>query len=570
MTVVATAGHVDHGKSALVQALTGTDPDRLAEEKRRGLTIDLGFAHAVLPSGRSVSFVDVPGHSRFLSNMLAGVGGVAACLFVVDALEGWRAQSEEHLRIVDLLGISDGVIAVTKVDLAAADVVEATIADVIRRVAGTALAAADVVAVSAATGRGIDDVRAALDRLVARLPAPADRGRPRLWIDRRFAVAGSGTVVTGTSAGGWLAVDDRVQIEPGGQIARLRGLEVHGEPTGRVGPGERVALNLAGIGIDDLSRGSAVVTPGLWHLTDRFDASITVLAALDHPVSRRGAYVVYIGSGEHPARVRVLGGDELAPGSIGSLRIHVGTRIPLVPGDRLVLRESGRDETVGGGEVLDVDPVLPARTAAPDRRWQRVVAERGWVDADQLARLTGEQVAPSIGRWVVDPAAHDVAVADLRSRVAEAKQDGLPLGQLDERQRALLADLDDVRIDNDIARPAAAADQLGGHPVIAALRAGGLSPPEPDAERDVLRQLRQRGLLVERDGVWFHPDAFTAATDLVAGLLSESPAGFTVSQFRQVAGTTRKYAVPLLNELDARGITRRRADVRIAGPGLRA
>ena len=377
MTVIATAGHVDHGKSSLVLALTGTDPDRFEEEKRRGLTIDLGFAHMTLPSGEELSFVDVPGHVKFLRNMLAGVGGVTACVFVVAATEGWKPQSEEHLRILELLGIDSGVIALTKADLVDDDLLELARMDVADHVADTFLADAPVVAVSSLTGLGLDHLARELDELIAGAGNAADRGRPRLWIDRVFAAKGSGTVVTGTLTGGRLAVDQNVAIEPCDREARVRGLQTAGRSVAEIGPGNRVAVNLAGVDHHDLARGHAVVAPYQWRLTDRFDASLHVLAALDHDVSRRGAFVAYIGSGEHTVRLRVPGTETLAPGSDGAVRLFLSESLALLPGDRFVLRESGRDETVGGGEVLDIDPVLRASRAAPDRTIDRVVRERG-------------------------------------------------------------------------------------------------------------------------------------------------------------------------------------------------
>jgi len=261
MRVVATAGHVDHGKSSLVLALTGTDPDRFAEEKRRGLTIDLGFAHTTLPSGAGVSFVDVPGHVRFLRNMLAGVGGVDACLFVVAATEGWKPQSEEHLRILSVLGLRHGVIALTKADLVDEEWLEIALLEIADRVEGTFLGRAPIVPVAAPSGVGLDALRAALDDLVVSTPASADRGRPRLWIDRAFAARGSGTVVTGTLTGGGLARDDAVVIEPGARTARVRSIQTLGTTVDTIGPGNRVALNLAGVGHDELGRGDAVEPP---------------------------------------------------------------------------------------------------------------------------------------------------------------------------------------------------------------------------------------------------------------------------------------------------------------------
>ena len=369
MRVVATAGHVDHGKSSLVQALTGTDPDRWAEEKRRGLTIDLGFAHCTLPpadgrAGEDISFVDVPGHVRFLRNMLAGVGGVDACLFVVAATEGWKPQSEEHLRILELLGLRHGVVALTKADLVDDEWRALQEMDVRDRLAGTFLADAPIVPASVTAAGGIAAVQAALGALVRDTPAAIDRNRPRLWVDRVFAARGSGTVVTGTLTGGSLSVDQ--QVHAGRRPVRVRGIQSHGERHERIGPGHRVALNLAGVEHTALQRGDAVVDPAQWRPTQRFDASLTVLAALDHVVSRRGAYLAYIGSGEFPVRVRVLGADSIRPGGRGLVRLHAAQPLPLVRGDRFVLRETGRDETVGGGEVLDADQILFAIGRTPN------------------------------------------------------------------------------------------------------------------------------------------------------------------------------------------------------------
>jgi selenocysteine-specific elongation factor len=569
MRVVATAGHVDHGKSSLVFALTGTDPDRFAEEKRRGLTIDLGFAHTTLPSGAGISFVDVPGHVRFLRNMLAGVGAVDACVFVVAATEGWKPQSEEHLRILELLGITHGVIALTKVDLVDDEWRELAELDVADHVHGTFLDGAPIVAVSSVTGEGLEQLVAELDQLVAITPAAADRGRARLWVDRVFAAKGSGTVVTGTLTGGAFGVDDQVVVGSAARPARVRSIQTLGTVVERIGPGHRVALNLAGVEHHEIARGDAVVHPGRWRSTERVDASLRVLAAVGHEVGRRGAYLAYLGSGEVPVRLRVLGTDALAPGAEGCVRLHLARALPLLPGDRFVLRESGRDETVGGGEVLDVAPVRPASKARPDRSVDRVVAERGWVDVDELELLTGERRTATVGRWVASPDAVEHLTAELRERLAAAGPLGLDTAALGERERALLATLDGVTVDGGLARPAAAGDPLVDHPVLAQLAAAGCSPPDvPDVDRAELRQLVRRGLLVERDGIVFHPTAIDAAAAAAARLLGADPAGFTVAQLRDALGVTRKHALPLAAELDARGITRRRGDLRIAGPRL--
>ncbi len=569
MRVVATAGHVDHGKSSLVLALTGTDPDRFEEEKRRGLTIDLGFAHATLPSGERVSFVDVPGHVRFLRNMLAGVGGVDACLFVVAATEGWKPQSEEHLRILQLLGLQHGVIAVTKRDLVDDEWLEIATLEVTDHVTGTFLEHAPIVPVASITGDGLDDLRTALDALIAATPPSADRQRPRLWIDRVFAAKGSGTVVTGTLTGGSLAHDETVAIEPGAHSARIRSIQTLGASVDRIDAGNRVALNLNGVGHDEIARGDAVVTPGQWRPTDRFDASLDVLASLDHDVSRRGAYLAYIGSRELPVRMRVLGGDALSPGGSGAVRLFMGAHLPLLPGDRYILRESGRDETVGGGEVLDIDPLTKASQAAPDRSIERVVAERGWVDVAELELLTGEAVEPAIGRWVTTPDELAATEQRLRRAVAEAGELGLDIAALAEHERAVIETLDEVTIDAGRARPADAIDPFADHPLSDAIRAGGFTPELPaDADRSVIRELIRRDELVERDKIVFHISAIHEAARVASELLAEDDVGFTVAQFRDRTGASRKFALPLVAELDARGITRRRDDLRIAGPRL--
>jgi selenocysteine-specific elongation factor len=569
MHVVATAGHVDHGKSTLVLALTGMDPDRFAEEKARGLTIDLGFAWATLDSGRELAFVDVPGHVRFLKNMLAGVGAVDACLFVVAATEGWKPQSEEHLRILQLLGLGHGIVALTKVGLVDGETVELARMEIEDEVQGTFLEGAEVVEVDAPAGRGVPELRAALDRLLAGTPASADLGRPRLWVDRVFAAKGSGTVVTGTLAGGSLAVDDDLVALPAGQKVRVRGLQSLQRRRERVEPGSRVAVNLSGVSHDELGRGHALVVAGQWRPTRTFDASLQVLEGLDHPVSRRGAYQAYLGSGEHAVRLRVLGEEAIGPGKVGAVRLHLPVPVPLLPGDRFILRESGRDETVGGGEVLDVAPVLAASKARPTRSVDRVIAERGWVAADDLARMTGERREPTVGRWVVAPPALDSALAELRAAVEGAGPLGVDRAGLTDRQRAVLPLLGGVVVEGGRVRPEAVGDPLAGHTYVAALEASPFSPPDPvGVDRSELAELVRRGLVVEREGVYFAPAAVDAAARRLADLLAHHPEGVTVAQVRDVLGTTRKHALPLLAQLDATGVTRRRGDVRIGGPRL--
>ena len=569
MHVVATAGHVDHGKSTLVKALTGTDPDRFAEEKARGLTIDLGFATTTLPSGAALSLVDVPGHVRFIKNMLAGVGAVDACLFVVAATEGWKPQSEEHLRILELLGVRHGVVALTKVGPADDDLVDLAHLEVEERVAGTFLEGAPVVDTDAPTGVGLDNLRAALDDLLAATPTAVDHGRPRLWIDRAFSARGAGTVVTGTLTGGRLHTDDELAVHPAGSPVRVRSLQNHHAERDELPPGSRCAVNLVGVAHDEVVRGHVLVRSDQWHHTTVVDASLRVLDRLDHPVSRRGAHVVYLGSGEYPVRMRILGPDALDPGTEGAVRIHLPEPLPLLPGDRFVLRESGRAETVGGGEVLDVDPTERASRARPDRSVDRVVRERGWVPVDELERLTGERREPDLDRWVVDPVVLHRTLEDLRNALADAGPRGLDLVGLGELARAAVVLLDDAEVEAGRLVPAGVADPLADHPFVAALAASPFVPPSPDGvDRGELRELVRRGDVVEVEGIFFASSAVDAAARLAARLLVDHPEGFTVSTFREEAGNTRKHAMPLLARLDATGMTRRRGDLRIAGPRL--
>jgi len=567
MRVVATAGHVDHGKSSLVEALTGTNPDRFEEERSRGLTIDLGFAHTTLPSGAGISFIDVPGHVRFLRNMLAGVGGVDACMFVVAATEGWKPQSEEHLRILELVGLSHGIIALTKVDLVDDEWRQLQELELRDRLVGSFLEAAPVVPVSTATGSGLDELRAALDELVGSTPAAADRGRPRLWIDRIFAAKGSGTVVTGTLTGGSLSADQ--QVRAAAHDVRIRGVQSHRASEQSIGPGNRVALNLVGVDYTQLERGDAVIHPEQWRPTQRLDASLHVLSAVRHEVTRRGAYFAYIGSGEVPVKLRVLGTEAILPGGNGLVRLHLARPLPLMPGDRYVLRESGRDETVGGGEVLDVAPVLPASKARPDRSIDRVIAERGWIDVDELEAITGERREPAFGRHVVSPDWMHATERDVTARIETAGELGLDIAELDDRRRWVVNLLDGVKVEAGRARRADTRDPLDDHPFVAALLAGGVAPPDPSGvDKAQLRELLRRKLIVERDGVYFHPATIEQVAATAARLLELSPDGFTVAQLRDDLGVSRKYALPLVNELDARGVTRRRGDVRVAGPRL--
>tara|TARA_Y100000741_G_scaffold68648_1_gene49705 strand:- start:847 stop:2565 length:1719 start_codon:yes stop_codon:yes gene_type:complete len=569
MHVIATAGHVDHGKSTLVKALTGVDPDRFDEEKERGLTIDLGFGVTQLPSGSSVSLIDVPGHIRFIKNMLAGVGSLKACIFVVAATEGWKPQSEEHLRILELLGVKHGIVALTKVNLCDEDLVELAHIEVEDHIAGTFLEGVPVIHIDALDGLGVNELRDALDDLLNILPISEDVNRPRLWIDRVFAAKGAGTVVTGTLTGGSLKVDDDLELLPHHRQVRIRSLQNHYEECFDLPPGSRCALNLSGVSHDELARGDVLVRNGQWHETTIFDASLRVLEQLDHSVSRKGAYVLYLGSGEHSVRMRVLGSNELMPGSDGTVRFYASTGLPLLPGDRFILRESGRSETIGGGEVLDVDPQLTASEAEPDLSVERVIKERGWVEATELERLTGKKLPSDVGKWVVEPSVLRETLERIREEVALSGPLGLDLSQLDERDRAAAELLEDLKSSGGRLLAADSLDSLSDHPFVEKLNELLFAPPDPEGvDRAELRELVRRGDVIEQDGIFFSPSALKEAGRLAAELLKKNPEGFTVSTFRESAGNTRRHALPLLGHLDSTGVTRRRGDVRIAGPRL--
>ncbi len=577
MHVVATAGHVDHGKSTLVRALTGSDPDRLAEEKRRGMTIDLGFAWTSLPSGCRVAFVDVPGHVDFLRNMIAGVSSASVGLLVVDAVEGWRAQTVEHVSILRSLGVGSLVVAVTKADLARSEQVAARCEEATERVGAAGFQDAAVVACDGVSGSGLDALRAALERTLRRTGESHDRGRPRLWVDRAFALRGVGTVVTGGLADGPLERGEPVVVvsAKGVYPTRVRGLECLGEEVSRAEPGWRTAVNLAQIHHRHVARGDVVVRKGEWHLTTRVDVELDVDPGLDHPVTRRGAFLAHWGTGVWTVRIQLLGGaTAIEPGRSAPVRIHLPYRLPLLPGDRFVLTESGRGEVVGGGVALDVDPVLPPRRAAPSRSVDRVVAERGWVDIDQVERLTGVRRRPTVGSWIVDPEVLAASRAELERSIAEAGPAGLALDWLDARERAVVDQLVDegrCLVANGAARSCDTAEEVPDSPFLRLLDAHPFDPPTPreaGVAPQELAALRRAGLVVAVEGLVFSQRAVSSAAAVIRGLLAGSPEGLTVAQIRDALGTTRKWVLPLLAHLDAVGVTRREGDLRVGGGRL--
>ncbi|NBY45358.1 MAG: selenocysteine-specific translation elongation factor [Acidimicrobiia bacterium] len=570
MTVIATAGHVDHGKSSLVFALTGTDPDRWAEEKRRGMTIDLGFAHTRLPSGETASFIDVPGHTRFLRNMLAGVGAIDGCILVVDAKEGWMPQTEEHFQILKLLGLRHGVIALTKVDLidASTEIVRRT--EIRTKLRDSFLSESPIISVSVVSSKGLDEIRNSLDVLIAESKQTAqrrNRNRPRLWIDRSFTSRGAGTVVTGTLIDGSLESDIELTIVRTQQPVRVREIQQHEKSTSQLSPGHRCALNLVGVNHAEIFRGDALVIQDQWLPSSMFDASLTIVPSLQHRVTRRGSYSVYIGSGEFAAKIRLIGTRELQANEKGFVRVALQTSIPILPGDRYILRESGRQETIGGGEILDIAPTLRASKAKPDRSVDRVISERHWVTAKELELLTGEVCQPMVGEWLTTPKLLDTTRKELAIKLAKTP-DGLEISRLKPYEQAVVLTLPDVVIEMGRAR-IKGASSITEHPYVGLFAKAGVTPPDTKTlDRNIVRQIVQRGLFVDIDGVVFHVSALETARLNVQKMLQQHPNGFTVSQFRETLGITRKHAVPLLEALDRRAITKRHGDLRIGGARL--
>ena len=550
MHVIGTAGHVDHGKSALVERLTGIDPDRFAEEKARGLTIDLGFAWVSLPSGAEIGLIDVPGHERFIKNMLAGAGGITVCLFVVAANEGWMPQSSEHLAIVDILGIDSGVIVLTKADLVEPAGLDAVRDVVAGRVSGTALEGWPVVACSSVSGDGISELLATLDRVVSATPPAVDVGRPRLWVDRVFTIAGAGTVVTGTLAGGSVSASDSVEIAPEGRVARIRSIQSHKKEVPSIGPGHRVALNLAGLERQGAERGDAIVRPGQFRITRLIDVELRATSVEGSGrqvgITEKGAHLLYVGSAEVPVRVKLIGVDAIAPGSVGFAQLVLQDPLPVQRGDRFVLRDAGRVVTLGGGRVLDPLPG-PARrkdegraallaglaSASPEEALVLLVEGAGSLARDEALFRAGLDAAP-VG--VAEAGGSFISKAEAERRGAEARAKRESLGS-------------------------------GGAALLAKIDEGGFTPPltkELGSDPALVRSLAASGDLV-RIGDFYLTAGRAAEARAKVRAHIETNGPITVAGIRDLLGTTRKYAVPLCEWLDSTGATRREGDLRALG-----
>jgi selenocysteine-specific elongation factor len=442
MRVVGTAGHVDHGKSTLVQALTGIHPDRLKEEQEREMTIDLGFAWLTLPGdgtdgGEEVGIVDVPGHRDFIENMLAGVGGIDAALFVVAADEGVMPQTREHLAILDILQIQGGVVALTKIDLINdpewLDLVEADLGEVL---GGTLLEEAPIVRVSAKSGVGITELLEAMRDCLSERPPRPDLGRPRLPIDRVFTMPGFGTVVTGTLSDGRLHVGDEVEILPGGRKGRVRGLQTHKRKEDTAVPGSRTAVNISGVSLDEIQRGQVVAHPGDYQPTQRLDVHFRLLPDVSQPLHHNTQVKLFIGAAENLARLRLLGSDELRPGEQGWLQLEPVTAVVAARGDRYILRRPSPGETLGGGMVVDPHPVRRHKRFSKGTLQKLEALARGAPADILLQALLGHGAAPL--KEVLTSSNLDASEAE------EALEELLATGQLlnlDGERRPALNDL---------------------------------------------------------------------------------------------------------------------------------
>jgi selenocysteine-specific elongation factor len=617
--VVGTAGHIDHGKSTLVRALTGIDPDRLEEEKRRGMTIDLGFAYFDLPSGRHVGIVDVPGHQRFLKNMLAGVHGIDAVMFVVAADEGPMPQTREHLAIVDLLGVEHGVVVVTKADLVEPEWLQLVSDEIRQLLHPTRLRDKPLVAVSSTTGFGLDQLKTALDAELATATPRRDLGRPRLPVDRSFAMAGFGTVVTGTLVGGTLRVNDELAVMPKGRRVRVRGLQQHNQEVEEARPGNRTAANLVGLDRREVTRGDVLAPPGQLSATRRIDAQVTVLDGSDR-IRHREHLLLYHGTAEVPVETILLDADELKPRSVGWVQLYAQAPLVAVAGDHFILRRPAPPATVAGGVIVDVSP---RRHRRRDPQVLADLARRQTQDpvaalASELAKHPhGQRRGELLGAIGGDPAM-DAAAFDQLTRAAGAIELGAFVLAGDAFQRlagrvgSALAEyhaahplrpgMSREELKSKTGIPAAlyvellarlaadgmlvergAAVSIPGHApqlkqqeearIAAALNelttTGFAPPPLPELVRrhgltpEQVQYLIATGQAVRvADDLAFSAQAYADAVASIRAHLA-SHQRITVAQARDLLQSSRKYVLPLLEWLDTQKITRRVGDDRI-------
>ena len=619
MYVIGTAGHVDHGKSTLVKALTNIDPDRLPEEKEREMTVDLGFAWMTLPSGREISIVDVPGHERFIKNMLAGVGGIDLALLIVAADESVMPQTREHLAILDILQIRRGLVAITKTDLVDEEMVELVKAEVEDTLQGTSLEGCPMVGVSAYTGAGLDDLKAAIDQTLDLTAARRDLGRPRLPVDRCFSISGFGTIVTGTLIDGMLAVGQEVELATSGRRCRIRGLQSHKSMVDHTDPGVRLAVNLSGIPRQDINRGEIVTIPGWLRPTRRLDARLKMVKGAPHALRHNEGVTFHLFTSETTARVRLLDSDRLAADAEGWVQILLEEPIPMVKGDFFVIRSS--EDTLGGGQVVEPNPRRRHRRFNPDVIEQLMMLDQGTNEdvlisvADQwgpcnlttLSQRSNLPVPEVLERIAPLAANEDVVIlgelgadADavaysaqgwniLKSKISMALQTyhnqhplrrGAPTQEI--RSRLRLSQPVYLRVSARLTQEGQIQEEgqylrLPDHQValtpqmeqqaaayLRTLEREPYSPPtDQPIEPELLGALIDGGQVVKvNESVVFAASAYQEIKDRIIAHL-QTQGNITVAEARTMFDTSRKYILPLLEYLDQQRITRRVGDERV-------
>jgi selenocysteine-specific elongation factor len=637
MRVIGTAGHVDHGKSTLVEALTGVHPDRLKEEREREMTIDLGFGWLTLPGGEAIGVVDVPGHIDFIENMLAGVGSIDAALFVVAADEGVMPQTIEHLAILNLLKVEAGLVALTKIDLVDAEWLELVGDDLKRAFRGTVLEDAPILPVSARRGDGVPELVRALETLLSQRPPRTDRGRPRLSIDRVFSIAGFGTVVTGTLIDGSFSIGDEVELLPSGLRARIRGLQTHKTQIEHAAPGSRVAINLSGVDKTQVKRGDVATRPGWLRPTVLLDARFEHLSdpwsslQVDRsgerkkpPLKHNTQVNFFLGAAEVQARVRLIGDKVLPTGQEGWIQFELSEPLPVAKGDRFIVRLPSPSITLGGGVVIDAHPGRKHRRFRPEviARLQMLAQGspselllheldvRGPMSLSDLFKRVNlaEDVAQSalneleqsndILRIAADVVASQAGWHAMQSRLlaelqayhrANPLRSGVPREELKSRLRL------DAKIFNAVIRHAVESGVLSESPthlhvpdfrvvftsqqqravdaLLARFKKAPWSTPSiKEAEgavgADVLAALIELGQLLKvSNEVLLLPETYQAAERAVIDHVKTTGA-ITVAQTRDLFNTSRKYALALMEYLDAKGLTRRVGDERVLGAAV--
>ncbi len=615
MFVAGTAGHVDHGKSTLIQKLTGIDPDRLQAEKARGMTIELGFAWLELDDGREISIVDVPGHERFVKTMLMGAGGFDLALLVVAGDEGPMPQTREHLAILDLLEVRDGIVVITKSDLADAELIELIEIEVSELLEGTSLEGSPTIAVSAENGDGIDALRVMIDEIASAKEARTSNDRPRLFIDRTFSVAGFGAVVTGTLDGGQLRNGDEVALLPSGQTARVRGLQSHKSEIEVAQPGTRVAVSISGISHIDIERGEALVKRGQFKTTTVFDASLRTISEAKRPIKHNHHVTLYAGTWEEPATVRLLEADEMKAGDTGWAQIKMINDRPIVNGDRFVIRDS--NDTLGGGVALVMDAPRHRRNDPAVVEHLKVLAEGRPQDVikhslDLLGIANGAQIAEATHMSTSDSQAYlseltgtgdlicltedisplyvtDERLGFLSDRAKEALAEyheryplrrGMPRQELRNRLELQASGFD--AIVNHFVKEGSILDD--GTTVSSSKHAVKFSPVqkrEADRFMEVLREHRysppawnkidaellgaltdQRKVISAGPDVVFAAEVFDEMRDKVVEYCQTNEE-VSINDVRELLGTSRKYSLALLEQLDRDNITMRVGDMRV-------